>query len=949
MIARLVIDGVDVEILKEIPLSVNFSIADIKELDKRGGSGTKTIVLAGTQSVNKLFENIFYTNIELQTFNPGVSLEAIYYLNEKEQIKGDLQLLKIVLKPNGSIEYQCNLIGREGSIFVEMGESLLTDLDYSDLDHTFDKTEQKNSWATSYRKSGVATAFAYGEGYTYPFIKYGYTASDTIYDVNHFKPALPAREYLLRMFTALGYTWTSAFLDSAFFKRLYVPCNRDKIELSNAAISNSQYFVGKTTTASALLYGGNTSGNVVSFGNIAVYPQYDLETGAYFDASNQYDSVTNFYSTIGFSGVYNIVAFCQLDITINSAALVGGTWAATSSFYDSYIEINTGSGWVIVAAIANSNAGSTQAIGASKSYKSNCQSGNMYLASGTLVRVRSRIALTATLFDNTATPAANGTAYTADYVIPNGTQKNEHYLLRTDTATYDGNTLTMNNAIPQNIKQKDFFKWIMQCFNLYIEKDKTRETNLIIEPRDSFYSASVEDWTSKVDYAKDWEVSPMGELDARTYLLKYKDDKDYYNDLYQKQFTDNYGLKRSTISNDFIKAEKKIEVGFSPTPLVSNSSNNIICPHIYAKDGVNLKTVSHNLRLLYYGGLKNSGNAWSYTSTPSGTTSETQYPYIGHVDDPLAPTIDLNFDFPKQVYYTYPLAYYSTNNLYNAYYSKFINEITDIDSKIVVCSVRLTELDIMKFSFRKKVFIQHPLTGGTYYVVNKIIDYNPLVNETTKVELLKLKNYAAFVPSTIAIDLGDDTSSSTARIGYNPETNEYANTSTGNTLALGSSNRVLGLGCSATGAGNFIDETSFKSFLINCTECSVVGATNLTVIGASNRSFDSTHSNMTINETEAGNTKIKKESVTANFNIDPDVSVYFVDCTSGNILATYDLSTVIDKEITFKRIDASGNTFSIDDITGLATLDGAATPYNTALAQWATIKLTTDGTDLFTI
>ena len=843
MIARLVIDGIDVEILKEIPLSVNFSIADIKELDKRGGSGTKTIVLAGTQSVNKLFENIFNTNIELQTFNPGVSLEAIYYLNEKEQIKGDLQLLKIVLKPNGSIEYQCNLIGREGSIFVEMGESLLTDLDYSDLDHTFNKTEQKNSWNTSYRKSGIATAFAYGEGYTYPFIKYGYTASDTIYDVNHFKPALPAREYLLRMFTALGYTWTSAFLDSAFFKRLYVPCNRDKIELSNAAISNSQYFVGKTTTASALLYGANTVGNTASFGNIAVYPQYDLETGAYFDASNQYDSVTNFYSTIGFSGVYNIVAFCQLDITINSAALVGGTWIATSSFYDSYIEINTGSGWVIVAAIANSNAGSTQSIGASKSYKSNCQSGNMYLASGTLVRVRSRIALTATLFDNTATPAANGTAYTADYVIPNGTQKNEHYLLRTDTATYDGNTLTMNNAIPQNIKQKDFFKWIMQCFNLYIEKDKTRETNLIIEPRDSFYSASVEDWTSKVDYAKDWEVSPMGELDARTYLFKYKDDKDYYNDLYQKQFTDNYGLKRSTISNDFIKAEKKIEVGFSPTPLVSNSSNNIICPHIYAKDGVNLKTVSHNLRLLYYGGLKNSGNAWSYTSTPSGTTSETQYPYMGHVDDPLAPTIDLNFDFPKQVYYTYPLAYYSTNSLYNAYYSKFINEITDIDSKIVVCSVRLTELDIMKFSFRKKVFIQHPLTGGTYYVVNKIIDYNPLVNETTKVELLKLKNYAAFVPTIIPIDIGDDTSD-TSRIGYNPETNEYANNNVGNTLALGSRNRILGVGNSAMGgSGNFVDETSYKVTLINCVGCSAVGVTNFTGIGLTNYAADSSDDN----------------------------------------------------------------------------------------------------------
>lgn len=954
MIPKLIINGIDIPIVKELPVSVNLAISDVRDLDKKGGTLTKTLVLSGTQEVVKVFEYVFRLNVELSTFNPNLSVEGIYYLNEKEQIKGDVQLIKIIDKPNGSRDFHCNIIGREGKFFVSVGDALLTDLDFSDLDHTYNKTEQKNSWATSYRLSGVATAFAYGSGYVYPMIKYGKSASDTIYDVTHFKPAIAVKEYVDRIVAAAGYTYTSTFLTSTLFKHLYIPCNREKLELSNTAINNSQYFIGKTTSASATLYTGTTSSNTAAFNNIAVYPNYDLETGTYFDSSNQYDSVTNFYATIGTSGVYNVVAFCQLDITINSAALVGGTWNAATTFYDTYIEINTGAGWVIVGAIANLNTATTQAIGASKSYKSNCQTGNISLTAGTLVRVRSRIAVTATLFDSLSAPAANGTAYTADYVIPNGTQKNEHFLLLTGTEVIDGNSLEMNNTIPQNIKQQDFFKWIMQMFKLNVELDKTNETNLIIEPESSgWYTANVEDWTTKADYLKEWETKPIGDLDFKSYVWKYKPDKDYYNDKYDKAWIDNYGLKRIDINNDFIKNEKKIEIGFSPTPLVANSSNNIICPHIYSSDGVNIKPTSHNIRILYYGGLKNSGNAWSYTGATSGTTSELQYPYIGHVDDPLTPTFDLNFEYPNEVFYSFILAYYTTNNLYNAYYSQFINEITDKDSKIITAYIRLTELDISQFTFRNKVFINHPEYGGAYFIVNKIFDYNPLDSKSTKVELLKLKRHDAFVTDTIAIDPAYDPVA-TSRIAYNPETNDYVNTNTGNTLSIGTNNRVLGIGNSANGGDrNFIDETSYKVKLINCIECSVVGATNLTVIGASNMAFDSTYDNTTYianDVTISGivdNFTIIRQSKTASFTVDPSINVYEIDCTAGNITATYNSSvyTYTDKIIYFKRVDSSANTFSIDDASGTPTIDGNAVPWNTGAVQWDDIPVLYNGTN----
>lgn len=943
MTSKLVIAGVSVKIVKEIPLSINYAIADIRDLSKRGGSLTKTVNLLATQEVNILFENIYRLNIELSTFDPNLKEEAVYYVNEKDQFKGDIQLVKIIDNPNGSREYQCQITGREGSIFVAIGDKLLTDIDFSNLDHTYNKTEQKNSWATSYRLGGVATAFAYGSGYTYPMIKYGQTASDSIVDVNFFKPAIYVKEYVDRIFAAAGFTYTSTFLNSAFFKRLVVPCNRDKIELTNAAISNSQYYIGKTATAPATYQNGNTVGNVAALGQQVIPPNYNLETSPYFDAGAQYDSAVNFYSTVANSGVYNVVAYLRYDLTVDAVSLPGGSWTSdipSLTYARVIIEINTGSGWVIVANIANVGTQTNQALGTSKAYSETAQTGNIYLAAGTLVRVRGSIAASnVTLYDAASAPAPNGTAFTSTYVIPNGTTKNTTYLLRTDTSVADGNALAMNNTIPVNVKQKDFILSLCQMFNLYIEKDKTLDTNLIIEDRESFYSATVDDWTDLIDYAKPFEIKPMGELDARNYIWKYKDDKDYYNDMYQKQYLDNYGLKRHQVTNDFIKAEKKTELIFSPTPLVSNSVNNIICPHIYTKDGVNLKPLSHNIRILYYGGLKSSGTPWSYTSSVAGTSSETSYPYAGHLDDPLAPTIDLNFNYPKQTYYTYPLAYLTTNNLYNARYSKFINEITDKDSKLITCSVRLNEVLIQNFTFRNKIFFTHPEYGGTYFIVNKIIDYDPLNTETTKVELLKLKRYSSFVPGTIVIDPGDDTSSS-LRIGYNPEVNTNANNNEGNTLALGSSNRVQGVGNSASGERNYIDETSSRVTLINCVECSAVGVTNFVGIGLSNRVIDSTYDNMTLN-----GTKEVWETKTANFNIESGKD-YYVDLTAGDITATWDFTNSASRTITLIRIDnTGGRKLYIDELSGVATLKGVGVPVDLKAKQWNSFSINNNGTN----
>lgn len=933
MIQKLIIGNKDVEMITELPVSFDLSISDIRELGTKSGAVSKTIVLPGTASVNKVFEHIFDVNILLGTYNPNLKVEAVYYINEFQQIKGDLQLISIIHKPEGYLEYNCNILGRETGLFVSIGEKFLTDINFSRFDHVFDKTRIKNSWATSYQLSGVATPFTIGDGYTYGHIRYGTDASDSQKDVTDFKTCISVREYLREIFTAAGYSWNSAFLDGSFLRHLYIPSNRDKIERTAAEIAASQYYIGINTLIDSAITSSVVAVGQGPFAGGFFPMKYTKNTSPYFDPSGQHD-VTGagspaYSTTIAFTGNYNVVAKIALEMTVNCGAYAGvGRWDVSTTNWWIWIDKSTDGGitWSTIANIPLNNVASTQnTFGTYKAFVSgSAQASSVYLQAGNKIRVRYADITPGNdeihiYQDAISTNAPNGTAFTYNIRQTTGSG-NEYYAILSDPSVKDGNNLSVNNTIPQNIKQKDFLKWILNKFNLYCELDKVNDKLMIIEPRDSFYTNNIENWTDKVDYSKDFEILPMGSLDARRYIFKDKDDKDYWNDLYQKQYIDNYGLKRLDVNNDFLNGEHTIETGFSPTPNVGNSSNNIICPHIYTKDGTTIKSASYNIRLLYYGGLKSSGNSWAFTGAFSGTTTESQYAYMGHVDNPVAPTIDLNWWFPKEIYYTFILAYFTNNNSFNAFWSKFITEITDPNSKIIRCYVYLNEKDIHRFTFRNKIYIDGP-HGAGYYVVNKIIGYNPGEVQSFKVELLKLKDADLFTPSSFGIDLGAGMTD--AGIRYRDPETINGNSSTSNNLITGNNNRVAGSGNTAIGCSDcFIPPQAQKISLTGCARVSVNGdVVNFTGINLSDRVIDNSYSNSTLSDS-AVDAPIKSTTSpvqTANFTATNKYRTWMVDATAGNITALLD---GLSSDVTVLKTDATGNLVKVTPSSGL--INGAA-------------------------
>jgi hypothetical protein len=209
------------------------------------------------------------------------------------------------------------------------------------------------------------------------------------------------------------------------------------------------------------------------------------------------------------------------------------------------------------------------------------------------------------------------------------------------------------------------------------------------------------------------------------------------------------------VQNDFVKDEKKIEVGFVPTLIVK--PQNELDKYLPEIQTASESTKSGNLRILQYK-VKTCGNYYATEGKRRGTfvppfTIETKYPFMGHLDDPLASTTDINFGLPRYIglQSNTPV---TNNNLYNAYWRKYINEITDKDSKLVKGSFYLTPADMEKLSFRDLYFFD-----GNYFRLNKIEDYDPINPSVNICEFLFLKTGPTFTATTGSVGGGGTQSS----------------------------------------------------------------------------------------------------------------------------------------------------------------------------------------------
>jgi hypothetical protein len=193
---------------------------------------------------------------------------------------------------------------------------------------------------------------------------------------------------------------------------------------------------------------------------------------------------------------------------------------------------------------------------------------------------------------------------------------------------------------------------------------------------------------------------------------------------------------------------------------------------------------------------------------------------MGHLDTPLQSNTDINFGLPRFIGLPGKTPV-TNNNLYNAYWSKYIQEITDKDSKIVRGHFHLTPADMEKLSFRDLYFFD-----GNYFRLNKVEDYDPINPSVNICEFLFLKTGQTFTATTGSVGGGGEQGTGD-ETEYNPgggRTNGKVIEQKG--VSIGEYNSVgdgIGVGNAITNLGlrNAAFATSGVTFL--CDDSIVIG------------------------------------------------------------------------------------------------------------------------------
>ena len=668
-----------------------------------------------------------------------------------------------------SVTYEVLVKDSQSDFFTELGSNELTDLDFSDLNHTYDSSTIVASWANT-----VTDGFKYLLPYS----------GDNFYPLKEMKPAIYAKTYFDRIFSNAGFSYDWSTLSASYFDKLLIPYNGE-IE----SFDFSSYLV--TANDTQIIDGYQT----LIGQNIGFYEQLTGWTETQ-DTFNLFNPVTGIYTnafTVTSGDSLNFNFACQYDIN-----LINGT-GANATLVQSYGTTNDLEyRYSLVIAVVNFGSGSgnsganpydtfvlngttipngTTNLGTfTKSVNvaiSNCAIGDV---------IQIQVGLAIQEYSPTNTNGIIRWRNGGGNLVPIDVQLDLTNIimnvLPSSTINGFGGTLQVNNYVPKKIKQSDFVKSIFTMYNLYTEIDPDNPNKLILSHRDDYYDAGQEkDWTLKLAKDREQDLKFLPEITSKRLVLTYKDDKDSPNTTYFNATNEVYGQVEYVFENEYVKNVDRKEILFSPTPMGKTVFDAVV-PLIA---GAAPKT---NIRILFDGGLFpcNPFNIYDYGTT--GQTNLVQYPSIIHFDNPNVPTFDLNFGVCD--YYFYQQNVLTNNNLFNLYWRRTIGQIDT--GKMLTAEFDLRETDIATLKLNDKIRIDN-----SWWNINKVIDYDCNNPRLTKVELLSVDteiDYARFTTGKpIFPTTGQVGNITTPLINSNFESNNVVS-SASNAMVFGQGNVI---------------------------------------------------------------------------------------------------------------------------------------------------------------
>ena len=739
---NIVLSTGQLDVAEKVSVPITFNIGDIRDLTSRKGTFSKTIVLEGTKNNHELLGHYYDVNIQAGTFNIN-TLTKCQVVQNGVPILDDalLQLVSVnKVQNNNSYEDEVNytvlIKDSRAEFFTAITNANLTDLDFTDLNHVFDS-------------SAIVASFAHTVTDGYKYVMPWSDLPD--YTANDFKPGIYAKTYFDRIFAVAGFTYTWSELAAAHFDKLLIPYNGD---------TNNQdyedYRVEATNTW--------TTTNVQATGyNVTFVEPVDsgwaevIDTQAIFDpTTGEYSSPFSTNTNAGEHYTYQLAIGGTIDLVNSSGgnarlrtlgtlldfgykkyrvfARVSVAGSGNAIVYGSSVIVNYGT-------LTPLPSGSTTILSFADTLPIPVTYNGSGIANGITAADIQILEVGVEIYpvlDNSGAPL---NATTLWYSLPGSTLVNVNVvldlasinmvILPSNNIQVTGSTLVINQYVPVEVKQSDFVKAIFQMYNLYIEQDVDNPYNLILRHRDEYYDSGAEkDWSQKLAKDKAQELMFLPDVTNKKLKLTYAPDEDGPNVAYTQATGEIYGQIEYTFDNEYVKDVDTKELLFSPTPVYRTIFGAYV-PNISGQ------APNVNIRILYDGGV---GTCQPYDIIDFGTTGqigETDYPVIGHFNDPLYPTFDINFG--TNDYYFYETETLTNNNLYNLYWRRTVNQINV--GKMLTAMFDLDEVDIQSLKLNDRIYIDN-----SWWNINKIQDYNANNNNLTKVELISVDTEIDLAP-----------------------------------------------------------------------------------------------------------------------------------------------------------------------------------------------------------
>lgn len=787
---KLFINNKEADLPEDFSVPMTFSFTDLENPTAVKNSYSKTVTLPGTQANNSIFDRLFDTKHVITDFNPADRIPFSLFSGSTLLESGYLTLDKVT-RSNNSWTYEVTLYGGIGDFLYSLSSSTLEDLEpWFDTSITIDRNTVFTDWNSS---CGISTKISWVPEYggltddfssdkvTYSLSKDPLELEDEIdqFSAGDFRswaqrPAVYLGEILNGICSLSGYdvdidqTWTAQ--DNPYWENLVVtmPMLEFGKDSSTGSVSHAfNAFYQDLAPTDASFYVDWESAQSVNLESLGPIVKPTLKTTfemfinttsgtSFFNADNSYFTIELcFYdkSTKGFWQTGDRIVICSKesswtakshDVMFRWSDMTYADDDAGVVFHPSFYDEETGLNTHII----------------SKTFEF-----DPFKTDG--------------MSDVVPAFLVNGS-----YYIDLSMSNNKLEFSYGDYALRSGSTVTWKDIVKADVSQLDFLLSYLKTFGLMLVQDRQTKSVKIM-PRNSFFKDyQVLDWTKKLDMSRDIEIVPVNATD-RWLNFNFQEGESSYLESYLKKFGQAYG-----------------SMSFDTKLLSSDTSTDMLSDSVFTQPITTTEYIWHYKFDLVPGGTLDVRAETVYDSVPrpsnftwdgytrtrsdndmclffrSGVSSPLYKCWISDDTEAMAFNQEFNYIYPSPelaalytkkvvkmpVYSDYLVAGQGWPDnwslqwskpkktwsgisqsdedatLFSRFWSKYINDIYDPNTKVMTAYFKLDAEDMSQFSFKDFVFID-----GQIWHVNEVTDWDPCSTDTTKVTLVQVQDIQDYV------------------------------------------------------------------------------------------------------------------------------------------------------------------------------------------------------------